>query len=418
MNLREGEHGTRTNEWQPAHGNRGDQSGRLTLDGMPGTLRWLAVEMCVPGAYALYATFLGGSRLNWLDTGGVLIGLLVMVAAAAYTLRRSGRLRFAYGIALLWVVGMELFWVGRRGPVAESAYVAPFLAAAVLYRLIRLYQSASLVEENRSAFLVDGVLSCVALVFLAAGGGLRTTVGGWLLVTMAVRAYLLWAVQRLEVGNAGGFRTAGWVAGLVAAVLFLGPLVLRYGLQGVGYLFALAAVPFLYVIGRVWPSLHFHRSGLNMRQMPVLEPAQREQQGTVHGFDTGAVLHLALYVVLVLLLVLAFVRFRRRRRPAAAAAAVHAVQTRRTWIRNQASLRFVATDHPVRQRYQAFLRRWSAAGSELSPNETPREYEVRLRRSPTTQDRGGLTSEDVALRERYEAVRYGEQVVAESGDPK
>ncbi|QSO45989.1 DUF4129 domain-containing protein [Alicyclobacillus mengziensis] len=370
---------------------------------LPFALYWLLVFLTFPVPYVLYTTVLDSGQTapaGWLLPFLFLVITIWVLGLLAYR-RFSNRILFA--TVLLWIAAAELVWylvLPHRGDL----WVYPLLTLGVTYRLSRWRSAPSLSEENRISFVWEGVLAAVSTFFLlvtGTSGQIRSWLVLVLLIALILRLFAMWSVERLETHSHGARGNIGLIVVMVALVVWLGPKVLYFlvmVLVGGG---AVLGLPLLYLLNAILPKKLFARSlTLQSPLMHLASQAHQQNHAVTQTHSLIWVLYL-LYGLFVLLAIWLVWRMSKRHLlvpPGADASQGVTVHRQRVVVRPEA---YIPTTHPIRQRYQAFLRNQEQEGSPIGPAETPREYKVRLEQKGESKESLG------ELTRAYEGVRYG-----------
>lgn len=303
-----------------------------------------------------------------------------------------------------------------------------FLAAFALVRSRRMGRTESLIDEGARQLRLDivGILVVVVLLLLTRHSAREAAPDAvdWPIVWiplcatlyLALRLRLQWVLERLAYGNprrAQPVVVAG--IGLLALAVFFGPglvfrtaehlwlylanAIVRFVLPGLAWLFA--HVPLGFHIHRLHKAVH-HDTGNTAThahtQLPVTAPSYWVTMGLR---------------VLVLAAVVAAIYWLWRRQTARSSGVeekhLEDVQVVRAWLPRREGLQFVATRHPVRLQFQAWLRAQAERRRAMTQSETARGYAA---------DVAAGDAAAQALARAYEMARYGEDDSTQVDSPR
>jgi len=382
-----------------------DTNSQLTGGGLrsaDGFLRWLMVGLCALMPFALYLAFVGSNHSAWQSSLSVLIWTLLISVVATWLTLRTGQPQTMYIVGVIGVLCVEGLWLAAHG-ISQSGFVFPILVAAVLYRIVRLFHSVSLSEENRGSFLFEGLTSLLVIFLVVATDGYRIPMLGLLLVNVVGRMYAMWGIERLQTQTSGGKHAVVLIIAITVGLLLLGPKIVRYVLLAVGIGGGVLSLPLLYLLNAILPGSMGSRYTQMMQRMATqtkkLNQGMPQSPGTAHHW-----MWLTLYGVLVIVaLVLSWRFIRKTMVRDNTLEQEDAVQIRRTWLHGAGSLRLLNTNDPIRKQYQKFLVERHEQGTTIQPSETVREYEHRVLDTLKNEDDSKRATDIRAL---YERVRY------------
>lgn len=408
-------------------GNRagGGPGGRAEVNGLPRPILWLVTVLCGFIPCCVYTVIAFSSQV---DPGIIMLSFILtllftwMAGSIGSQTRKSNH---TYAVVLGAVVVMEgvLWALHANDGMAEWTY--PLLMIFIGYRLASMTHTSSLTDHNKSSFYLEIGLTLLLLLLVWLSGAsapFRDVVLGSVFVGLVVRLYAMWVVERYVTQSVGA--RSQWpllvVAGLLA-VLF-GPWLIYHLILAVVMGGGVIALPFLYLANLIMPHKALQK-GWKQLSGQVKPPNNKPPQ--THQPSVGPDLHWVLYVVYAAVVVLAaYLVWRQVRRSRHKTTEVPSgdVQIKRTWVRGGAGLHFVATNHPVRKRYQEWIADRHTEGITMKASETPREFEDRVRRFLTEQREkgsqdgrrksvhsrpsGAACDEAHEIRQSYEEIRY------------
>ncbi|QSO53218.1 DUF4129 domain-containing protein [Alicyclobacillus curvatus] len=393
---------------------------------LPRVLYWLVVLLTLPVPYVLYTSLLDSGET--VPSGWLLpfLFLLVTLWILGLLMRHTSSPGILFTLAVLCIAAAEGVW-HLLLPHQADVWVYPLLTLVVSYRLSRWLSAGSLSEENRTSFMLEGILAAVATLLMLVTGT-PGEIRGWLVfilfISLALRLVAMWRVERLETQSEGAKGNFGLLLILLVLAVWVGPKVLYWVLLVLVGGGAVVSLPFLYMLNAIFPKRLVERSLASHNALTqLLNHAKKPTHVVAQNHSLAWVLYL-LYGLFFLGAIWMVWRMSRRRlaveehADGSAAVTVH----RQRMAVQKAT--YLSTSDATRQRYQEFLRHQEQDGVPIGLSETPREYRARIDDEEISQQPGAAGTRAGAggaggaparssgdaiaeLTQAYENTRYG-----------
>lgn len=338
-----------------------------------------------------------------------LVGFLICISVGHILIVRRGEV---FGVVCSLCVGV-LFLAIWLAAGQVYTYILFFLGFLVLSltRVASLYRAAALTVPNERMFRTDtySFIAIFLLLGLAQLGrtNIQTATLDNALVFFGVcyiglRVWTFWRIQRLETATKGAPKL-GLV--LIALIALFGVL-LAPSLGAVFVRTFMAAGAIGGIIGAfLGMFIGKTKSKTETNSANSQHPSGNSHPHSVLNYSTpGDAIFIALLLVVVLIFIVVLIRYLKAKNvgevggPATEQTAEPT--TKRVWIRSADGFAFLEVTHPIRRRYQQFIKRAKKRGVTMKASETPRQFERRLLESWD-----GEYDRDIT--HLYERVRYG-----------
>jgi len=384
------------------------QGREIPISAVPKLLRInvFILQGVLPGVLCIvFADILSRHSASSLDLVVFMFSILGVTLLAAVVTVISRSIVLNQAITCIVTVGFCLWWLGQPTGLPYFCTTIIFIIL-LLFRMKRMWNQSSAVDANRNSYYHDAILLLVLTPILALSqtSGNQTAFTqmlnqsfNWMLVAyLLTRLACMWNLERLESRLNRKLRYL-WVLIVSLAFLFVAVLIpfvrtfiyVLIAASAAGGL--LGAMLSLFI---PHPHPNVHRAISSSQQSPihhfVISPPS---QANAH---IGVWVGLAIIIPMLLLVWFLLRNKGKIRRSQDNQVIVHDVPSTRRWVKVSNHLKFVETDHPIRLKYQLWvkdlLRKRQPIRTQDSPSDILRKY-------------GNVTMNETMLAE-YQRIRY------------